>query len=129
MTLSRSVLDALDLKTVKLYGRFTAEHIDEDFELTFLGIYLIDRTIKALERPVSDGDNLTDTVVDLVLGLFEAHSLLNLLDLVITEGCRFGAATDETGDGRCVANDIPGIFAHFHLDDDVTLENALLNDT
>src|SRR5581483_242922 len=123
------VLDALDLQAVELYGCLAAEHVDQYLQLTLLGINLVHGTIKALERTIGNADHLTNGEVDLVFGLFNAHALVDLFDLIVGKRRRFGAGADEAGDGRRIAHDVPSVFAHFHLYEYIALEDSFFYHT
>ena len=73
----------VDLQRVELNWRFAAKHTDHDAELTFGGIDFGNGTVKALEWAIDDVDNLALAEVDVVLGIFDAHALLNLGDFTV----------------------------------------------
>ena len=54
--------------------------------MPFGGIDLVDGAVEALEWAVGDVDDFADGEVDLVLGLFQAHALLDLFDFILPTG-------------------------------------------
>src|SRR3981081_3548114 len=122
-----SLVDLLDLEEVELDRSLPAEHVDEDLELAALGVDVVHLAVAVGERPVDDADGLADLEVDPDLGRLLLHLLLDRLDLFVLERHRLVGGADEAGHARRVADDVPGLVGHDHLDQDVAREDPLLD--
>lgn len=116
-----------NLESVELDWRFATKHGDHDFKLAFSGIDFSDRTFKALERTVSDGDNFIECIVDGVFWIFDTHTLLDFGDFFFGNWGWLSACANKAGDAWSVSNDVPSFIGETHLNKDVTLEDFAVN--
>src|ERR1700676_3307741 len=118
--------EPLDLEQVELNRGLTAEHVHEHLELALLDIDLGHLAMEVGERSIDDANVLSDLVLDVDLrrrlGL---HLLLNPADLVLLQRYRLVFRADKGGDPGGVADDVPGLVGHHHVDQDVARENPL----
>ena len=122
------LLQLLDLQSVEFDGSFATKHGNHDFEFAFLSVDFGDGAFEAFEWTINNGNNLSHFVVDGVFGVFYAHALLDFGDFLLGNWGGLGAVTDEAGDARGVADDIPSFVRQAHFNQDVALENLAVND-
>src|SRR5438270_1316701 len=121
------LVDLLDLQEVELDRRLAAEHVDQHLELAPLGVDVVDLAVEVGEGAVHDPDALPDLELDPDLGRLLLHLLLDRLDLLLLEGHGLVPGADEAGHAGGVADDVPGLVRHHHLDQDVAGEDPLLD--
>src|ERR1035437_9431078 len=121
------LVQPLDLEQVELDRRLATEHVDQDLELALVGHDLVDLAVEVAERSVDAPDVLADLILDLDLGRLGLGLLDDGLDLVGLERDRLVAAAHERGHAGGVADDVPRLVGHLHVDQDVAREDALLD--
>src|SRR5258708_875728 len=123
------LVEALDLEKVELDGRLAAKHVDQHIDRAFVSHDLVDLAVEVAEGAVDDAHVLAHLVLHLDLGGLGLGLLDAGRDVVRRRGNRLVAAKDERGHSRGVANDVPGLVAHRHVDQDVAGKDALLDVT
>src|SRR5918998_5365767 len=112
----------------ELHGRLAPEDRDQNLQPRLVHVYVRDGAREVRERPADDLDRLPDLVVhrglDLLPGLYLTR-VQQPLDLGPAKGRRLLPGPDDLGDPRCLADDLPGVLVHVHVDQDVPGELAL----
>src|SRR6202011_3465572 len=121
-------VDLLDLQECELDRRLPAEHVDQHLQLALLGVDLVDLAEEVREGAVDHADALAQLELDPDLG-FLLDLLQDRLELALLQGDGLVAGPDEAGHPWRVADDVPGLVRHHHLDQDVARENPLLDVT
>src|SRR5690606_29549776 len=123
-----SLLEFLLLREIQSHGRFPAEHGDQDLDLALLGVDVVDDAHEPLEGARPHLDALADLEVDLGLRPLDAHLAQDALDLGLVQRRGLAAGPHEARDPGRVADHVPGVVGHDHLDQHVARENLALND-
>src|SRR5262249_31521906 len=99
------------------YRRFAAEHRDQHLHFAARFVHLADFAVELFKRPVDDTDLVAHGEVDGVLNraLGRLHAAQEDRNLVVFERHRVDAGTDESGDARRVAHDVPRLVIYYHI--------------
>src|SRR5919107_825150 len=112
----------------ELDGHLAPENGDEHLQPRLVHVYIRDRTRKVRERATNNLDRLPDLVVDRGLDLLTRLDLARMqepLDLGAAQRERGLPRTDDLGDPRRLAHELPGRVVHVHVHQDVAGELAL----
>src|SRR5438105_1668424 len=121
------LVDLLDLQTVALDRRLSAEHVAQHFQPALLRVDLVDLAAEVGERPVRDAHGLSPLELDADLRGFLLHLLLDRPHLFFLERHRAVRRADKARHARRVADDEPRLVRHLHPDQDVAREDPLLD--
>src|SRR5680860_895968 len=125
-------LELGDLTELELHGGLAAEDVDEHLEPRPVEVNLADDARELGERPRGHPDLLGDLVLEararLLLRCALGLHAQDVLDLAPRQGGRLRATSDEAGDARGVAHDIPRVVIQSHASEQVPGEDLLLHD-
>src|SRR5262249_2991689 len=113
---ARRLRDASDLQEVKLHGRLSSEEGDQYAHLPLLGVDVVHHADEVGEGAVDHLHALATREGNLDLRRLHLHLLEDPFDLGVLERGRARPGSHETRYARRVADDIPGVVAHYHLD-------------
>src|SRR5215831_10287346 len=119
--------DPLNLEEVELHGCLSTKEGDQDSNLAFFRIDVVDHANEVGERAIDHFDALALGEADLDLGRLLADLLEDLFDLVVLQWRRASGRTDEARDAGRIAHHVPGIVVHGHFDHDVAGVDLLLH--
>src|SRR4051812_18093746 len=123
----RRLRDPSDLQEVQLHGRLSSEEGDQHAHLPLLGVDVVHHADEVGEGAVDDLDPFPAREGHLDLRRLHLHLLKDPFDLGILERGGARPGSHETRHARRVADDVPGVVAHHHLDQHVTREHLTLH--
>src|SRR3989338_176188 len=121
------ILYFFHLQIIYFYGSFSAKHCYQNFNLAFLFIYGVYRSLKIFKRPVIYSYHIAHLHVHLVFRLGHAHSLKKRIHLFFVQRNRSRSRAHESSNSRSVPYDIPGIVSDDHIHQNITRVYSFLN--
>src|SRR5690606_29656420 len=122
-------LDLFNFQEVQFNRRITPKEVDHDADLRLVGIDSRDRADEVVEGAIDDPYLLAHLEGDLHLRRFLRHAVHDLLDFFRAQRRWLVAHANEAGDARRIANHVPRVFVHLHLDQNIAGEDATLDGT
>src|SRR5579859_476071 len=114
--------ELFDAGEIEFDRRRAAKNRYGNFQAAMVVVDLLDRAVEIRKRAVHDADLLIAFVHNLGLRpiLRRVHAVDDAVHFRFRKRRRRSGRTDETGDARRVAHDVPGIFVEIHFDEHIT---------